>query len=440
MPSSSSGSSSPTRKFLRFHRFVPPNDPLWHDSDFAWLWSGKAVSQFGTQISLIAIPLYAAIALSASPFEMGLLSAAAGMPRLLLGFVAGAWVDRLRRKPIMVATDIGRAVVIGTIPLAAVLGMESFALLLAVEAVAGLLTVFFQAAWTSYVPGLVGRTQLTGANSKIEASNSIAQAAGPSLAGTLVGIVGGPVTLLIDGASYLASALLISRIEHTECQPSSPESRRSLVQEVKEGASVLLRSPSLRALTGSHATIILAGYIFLSIYPLYMLDILELSPRGVGFVFAAGGAGAFVGSIVTVGIMRRVGVGHTIVASAILFGGFGVTVILAALIPECALALVMFAEFAQWMMLVIFGISSGSLRQAVTPNRLLGRVAASDQVLASGMQLVGAFLGGLLGQTFGVQPALLIGVVGMFGAGAWVFWSPVRYIRSLPPHPDLDTE
>jgi predicted MFS family arabinose efflux permease len=435
MSSPSPGSADPTR--------LPPwlpatirNDRLWAHADFMRLWSGRAVSQLGTQISLVAIPLYAVLALDASPMEMGILSAAAGVPRLLFGFLAGAWVDRQRRKPIMVATNLGQALAVATIPLAALSGRASFELLLAVEVIVGLLSIFFQAAWVPYLPGLVGRALLPSANSKILASNSVAQVAGPSLAGTLVGALGGPVTIAIDALSYLWSALRIARIEHVEPPPRPDGDHRSLRREIVHGLQVLVRSPLLRALAGSHATIVLAGWAFLAVYPLYMLDTLGLSARGVGFVYAAGGVGALLGSLVTTALIRRLGTGRTIVWSAVLFGVSGLTVPLAVLAPGHALALVVFAEFAQWMTLVIFEITEGSLRQAVTPDHLLGRIAATNLVLVNGLQPIGAFLGGVIGQLVGVQETLLIGVAGMFCAGAWVWWSPIRGIVAMPEEPD----
>lgn len=435
MPSSSTGSSSRNRV-----PSWPPtairNDQLWGHADFVRLWGGRSVSQFGTQISLVATPLYAALALNATPFEMGLLTAAAGAPRLLFGFVAGAWVDRLRRKPVMIATDIGRFLTIAAIPLMAMFGVESFALLMSVELVAGLMTVFFSAAWVSYLPGLVGRTSLPSANSKLQASNSVAQVAGPSLAGTLIGVLGAPLTLAIDACSYLCSAVLIARIQKAEPAPKPRHGHRSVIAEATQGVRVLVASPLLRAITGSHATIILAGHLFLAVYPLFMLETLNLSTRGVGFVYAAGGIGALAGSLVTTTAIRRIGTGWTVVWSATLFGAFGLTIPLAVLVPSVELPLVVFAEFAQWMMLVVFSIGSGSLQQAITPDHLLGRVAASDLVLANGLQPIGAFLGGVLGQVIGVQEALLIGVAGMFCAGAWVYWSPVREIGEMPTAPD----
>jgi MFS family permease len=412
------------------------NDRLWSDPDFMRLWSGRAVSQLGSQVSLVAIPLYAVLALDASPLQMGILSAAAGIPRLLLGVFAGAWVDRHRRKPIMVATNLGQALAVATIPIAALLGMASFGLLLAVEVVVGLLSIFFQAAWVPYLPGLVGRGLLASANSKILASNSVAQVAGPSLAGTMVGALGGPVTIAIDALSYLWSAVRIGRIGYEEPEPRPHGSRQHLGRDIAHGLRVLLRSPVLRALAGSHATIVLAGWAFLAVYPLYMLDTLGLSARGVGFVYAAGGVGGLVGSVVTTRLIARLGTGPTIVWSGVLFGVAGLTVPMAVLAPDHALPLVVFAEFAQWMMLVIFEITEGSLRQAITPDHLLGRIAATNMVLVSGLQPIGAFLGGVLGQVIGIQETLLIGVAGMFCAGAWVWWSPVREVREIPDEPD----
>jgi predicted MFS family arabinose efflux permease len=400
------------------------------------LWSGRAVSQLGSQLSIVAIPLYAVLALDASPLEMGILGAAAGIPRLLFGFLAGAWVDRHRRKPIMVATNLGQALAVAAIPIAALLGLTSFALLVAVEVLVGLLQVFFQTAWVPYIPGLVGRKLLPSANSKILASNSVAQVAGPSLAGSLVGAIGGPATIAINALTYLWSAVRIGRIEYREPEPRPREERGSIAREMSEGLGVVMRSPVLRALTGSHATIVLAGWAFLAVYPLYMLNVLDLSARGVGFIYAAGGVGALLGSLVTTAVIARLGAGPTIVWSAVLFGAFGLTIPMAVLAPGYALPLVLFAEFAQWLTLVVFEITEGSLRQAVTPDRLLGRVAAADMVLVSGLQPIGAFAGGALAEVIGVQPALLVAVAGMFCTGAWVWWSPVRHVGEMPEEPD----
>jgi predicted MFS family arabinose efflux permease len=400
------------------------------------LWSGRAVSQLGSQISLVAIPLYAVLALDVTPLEMGILSGAAGVPRLLFGFPAGAWVDRRARRPIMIATNLGQALAVAMIPIAALLGMTSFGLLLAVEVIVGLLQVFFQSAWVPYIPGLVGRRLLPSANSKILASNSVAQVAGPSLAGTLIGIVGGPATIAINAIAYLWSGLRIARIEYREPPPRPHEDGATLLREMRQGLGVLLRSPILRALAGSHATIVLAGWAFLAVYPLYMLNVLDLSPSGVGLIYAAGGVGALLGSLVTTAVIRVLGTGQTIVWSAVLFGLFGLTIPMAVLAPDYALPLVLFAEFAQWLTLVVFEITEGSLRQAVTPDHLLGRIAASDMVLVNGLQPIGALLGGALGQAIGVQAALLIGVAGMFCAGAWVWWSPIRHIGEMPTEPD----
>ncbi len=432
-------SSSPGRSPRERRSLLPAflrNDPLWTHVDFMRLWSGRAGSQLGSQLSIVAIPLYAVLSLGASPLEMGILGAAAGIPRLLFGFFAGAWVDRHRRKPIMVVTNLLQALAVATIPIAALLDMTSFALLVAVEVVIGLLQVFFQTAWVPYMPGLVGRKLLPSANSRILSSNSVAQVAGPSLAGSLVGAIGGPATIAINALTYLWSGLRIAQISYREPDARPPAEHEPIMREIRQGIAVVVRSPLLRALAGSHATIVLAGWAFLAVYPLYMLNVLDLSARGVGFIYAAGGVGGLLGSLVTTSVIRALGTGPTIVWSAVLFGAFGLTIPLAVLVPEYALPLVLFAEFAQWMMLVIFEITEGTLRQAVTPDRLLGRVAASDMVLVTGLQPIGAFIGGALGEVIGVQSALLIDVAGMFCAGAWVWWSPVREVGEMPTEPD----
>ncbi len=432
-------SPSPGRSPRERRSLVPSflrDDPLWSHTDFMRLWSGRAGSQLGSQLSLVAIPLYAVLSLGASPLEMGILGAAAGIPRLLVGFFAGAWVDRHRRKPVMVVTNLAQALAVATIPIAALLDMTSFALLVAVEVVIGLLQVFFQTAWVPYMPGLVGRKLLPSANSRILSSNSVAQVAGPSLAGSLVGAIGGPATIAINALTYLWSGLRIARISYQEPAARPHAEHGPMMREIRQGIDVVVRSPLLRALAGSHATIVLAGWAFLAGYPLYMLNELDLSARGVGFIYAAGGVGGLLGSLITTAVIRALGTGPTIVWSAVLFGAFGLTIPMAVLAPDYALPLVLFAEFAQWMMLVIFEITEGTLRQAVTPDRLLGRVAASDMVLVTGLQPIGAFIGGALGEAIGVQPALLIGVAGMFFAGAWVWWSPVREIDEMPTEPD----
>ncbi|MBA2470155.1 MAG: MFS transporter [Chloroflexia bacterium] len=413
-----------------------PTTGLWLNRDFMNLWGAETVSQFGSQITPVAIPLLAALTLDATPFQMGLLATTGGLPVLLFGFIAGAWVDRLRRKPIMMAADIGRAIVLLAIPLAALFDVLSIPLLMAVSLLVGAQTVMFNAAYVSILPTLVDRVQLADANGKLYSSMSLAQVAGPALAGSLVAWITAPVVILIDSITFLWSGLFIKRIRHDERADFERPVERHFWREVREGLHALFSSPVLRATTLSTATINLAGYMFLSVYVLYMTNELGLSATGVGFVYASGGVGALIGSVIAPRLAKRFGVGHTLVWAAVAQGAFGVTVPLAIVVPDYALPLVVFAEFMQWLWLVVFFINVLSLRQSITPNRLQGRVAASNQVLTGGMALVGSFLGGTIGSVFSVQASLIAGIVGMFLAAFWVLFSPAIHIREMPTEPD----
>lgn len=413
-----------------------PQTGLWQNRDFMNLWGAETVAQFGSQITPVAIPLLAALTLDATPFQMGILMGASGVPVLLIGLIAGAWVDRLRRKPVMMAMDIGRAIALMAIPIAAMLDMLSITLLTVVSLLVGAQSVVFGAAYVSILPGLVERSELSDANGKLYSSMSVAQVAGPATAGSLVSLVSAPFVIVLNSLTYLGSAWFIGRIGREEAVEAPASAERHLWNEVREGFMSLFASPVLRATALSSATINLAGWMFLSVYVLYMTNDLGLSATGVGLVFASGGVGALIGSLLVPRLTRRFGLGQTLVWSAVGFGVFGLTVPLAILAPDYALPLVIFAECMQWMTLVVFNVVALSLRQSLTPNRMMGRVAASNQVLAQGMMPIGSFLGGVLGSVVGVQATLLVGVFGMFLAAVWVWFSPAIHIREMPQEPD----
>lgn len=409
---------------------------LWANRDFLILWGAETISQFGSQITPVAIPLLAALTLDAGPMQMGLLAAASGFPVLLVGFVAGAWVDRLKRRPVMLATDIGRAGALLVIPVAALFDALSFELLLAVSLLTGVQTVFFNAAYASILPVLVGREQIADANGKLFSSLAVAQVAGPALAGSLVAILSAPIVVLIDAASFLCSGWFIGRMRVDESVHRRDERGQHFWREVREGFDTLWASPILRATTASSATINFAGFVFLAVYVLYMTEDLGLSPTGVGLVFASGGVGSLIGSFIASPLASRFGVGPTLVWSAVGSGAFGLTVPLAIAIPSYALPLVVFAELMQWLTLIVFNVLRLSLRQALTPDRLQGRASATNQVIQVGVQPIGSLLGGAIGSWYGVQAALIIGVIGMFLAAAWVWRSPTAGLKEMPDRPD----
>ncbi len=399
------------------------------------LWGAETVSQLGSQSMPVVLPLLAALTLDATPFQMGLLATFAGLPTLLFGFIAGAWVDRLPRRTVMLGTDAGRALVLLAIPAAAMLDVLSIGLLIVVSFVVGIQTVFFNAAYVSLLPVLVDQSDLVDANGKLYSSQSVAQVAAPAFAGMLVGWFTGPIVVALNSVTFAWSAWFLRGIRTVEPPAPEQQRRRRFWHEVGEGVAALWSSPILRATTLATATINLAGYVFLSVYVLYMAERLNLSATGIGLVFAAGGVGALIGSILAPRLPVRYGLGRTLVLAAVAQGAFGLTVPLAVAFPAQALPLVVIAECMQWLWLVVFFVNVVSLRQAITPNRMLGRVSASNQVITGGMAPVGSFLGGVIGSTFGVETSLVVGIAGMFLAAGWIIGSPVGSLREFPASP-----
>jgi MFS family permease len=323
---------------------------LWHHPAFLKLWAASAVSDVGSQVSALALPLIAALTLGATPWQMGLLSAAGTAPILFVGLFAGVWVDRLRRRPLMIAMDIGRAAILLVIPLASALGLLRIEILYVVALLVGALGVLFDTAHLAFLPSLVERDRLVEGNSKLQTTTSVAQVAGPGLGGVLVGLLGAAFAVLIDALSFLASALFIvgSRVQES---PRAASDARGVIGEIGEGLRVVVAHRILRVLAGCSGTISLFGKMFLAVYVLYMTRDLGLGSVGVGFVFAAGGVGALVGAVVAAPVTKRLGPGPAMIWALLCFGLTGMAVPLAVLMPRVALPMVVTAEFGQWMAL-----------------------------------------------------------------------------------------
>jgi len=399
--------------------------------EFLKLWVASAVDDVGSQVSALALPLIAALTLEATSWQMGLLSAAGSAPTLLVGLFAGVWVDRLRRQPVMVAANIGSAALLLTIPVANVAGGLRIELLCAVALSAGALAMVCDLAHLAFVPSLVGRDRLVEANSKIEATSAAAQVAGPGLGGLLVGALGAPFAVSIDALSFLASALLIGRIRVSETPPPGLAQRTGLIAEIREGLQVVFRHPILRVLAGSSATANLFGRMFLAVYILYMTRDLGLSAVGVGLVLATGGLGSLAGSLVAAPAARRFGPGPTMIVGLLLFGVTGLAVPLAVLVPKVAIPMIVASEFLQWMTYLIYLVNAISVRQAITPDRVLGRVNATMRFLGGGVLPIGALIGGALGELIGLPLTLVAAEFGMLLAFLWLLFSPVRELRRL---------
>jgi MFS family permease len=399
--------------------------------DFGRFWAAQSTSAIGSQFTAVALPLLAALSLSASPMAFGVLAAAAGLPHLLFGLFAGAWVDRLRRRPVMIGADIARAILLATIPLAAALGALRIEFLVGIAFLVETFTVFFDIAYLTYIPSLVSREGLIEANSRLEATASGAQVIGPALGGSLVRVLGAPLALVVDALSYLVSATLIWGIRADEARPERTDPQMSLRAEIGQGLRAVWQSPVLRALALSSTVMNVAGFLFLSIYVLYMTRDLGLGAEAVGLVFAAGGVGALLGSVSAGPARGRWGVGRVLLGSQILFGLFGMLVPLAVLFPAAALPLVVAAEFLQWVMVLVFSVNSVSLRQAITPDRLLGRVNGTMRFIVWGSRPIGSLVGGYLGSRIGLPATLVVGAFGMLIAFVPLLTSPIPRLRHL---------
>lgn len=405
---------------------------LLRHADFLNVWSAETISAFGGQISAFAIPLIAAITLNASPLEMGILAAASRAPQLILGFIAGAWADRIPRRPIMVITDLGRMLASAIIPIAALNGDLGFAVLLAVAVLTGMQSVFFNAAWAALLPNLVGKKHLTDATSKLMGSGSLAQVLGPALGGLIVGTVGGPAAMWIPVVTFAASAWFLLRVRASEAQPDRSTSATTMWMEVREGLTELWREPVVRALMNSAIVLDFGGFIFLSVYVLFMTNDLGLSSQGIGLVYASGGVGALIGTIIAPMLARKIGVGPSILAGAVAFGVANLPVPLAFYFQDIALPAVVFAETAAWMSLMVFNVNRFALRQAITPDHLRGRIAASSSTLISGAVMLGSLAGGFIGEIVSVHAALYVGIFIMAISAIWVWRSPVPAIIDFP--------
>jgi MFS family permease len=430
-PRASRATTHPSRWLPRPSRWLPRTG-LWRHADFLHLWAAETVSQLGTQLTMLALPLTAALTLDARAGQMGLLAAAGSAPVLLFGLPAGVWVDRLRRRPILVATDLGRAALLALIPLLWLLDALRIELLYAVAFGVGTLTVFFDIAYVSFLPTLVRRDQLLEGNGKLQASASFAQVAGPGAGGWLIGLVTAPFAIVVNALSFLASAWFIGRIRTVEPAMTPRAERRHLLAEVGEGLRLVLANPLLRALAGCSATTSLFGWAFLAVYVLYLTEDLGLGAAAIGSVFAVGGAGALIGALLAEPLARRLGVGPTILWSRLAVGLGGMVVPVAVLAPDLALPMILFAEWFQWLAIVVADVNTISLRQAITPDRLQGRVNATWKFLVAGMVPLGGLLGGALGELYSVRLVLVVGVLGMLAAFGFVAFSPVRALRTAP--------
>jgi MFS family permease len=381
------------------------------------------VSDAGSGVGAVALPLTAVLALGASAMEMGVLSAAGNLPVLLLGLHVGVWVDRLPRRPILVVTNVGRGLLLALVPLAAGAGWLRMEVLWGIAFVMGVLAVTFDIAVTSYVPALVERERLVEANGTLQASSAAARVVGPGAGGWLVQAIGAPAALLIDAASFIASGLLLARVRAPA--DTGRTDRRGVWAEIVEGIDAVWRDPILGAMVLATAVGALAGSVQQAVYVLYVVREVGLSAPELGTVVAAGSMAARV--LTTGGAMIAAQVTVTASTFVLLAAPSGMGRTLGGL-ALAALAQVLFSAGLQ-----TWSVTQISLRQAITPRHLLGRVNATRRVAVFGIQPVGALLGGALGTAVGLPASLALAAAIHLVALAVMVASPLRRVREVSP-------
>jgi MFS family permease len=405
---------------------------LWRHRDFRLLWAGQSVSELGSQVSSLAIPLLAIDRLHAGPFAIGLLTTMSTLPFLLVGLPAGAWIDRVRKRPVLIAADVGRAFVLGSVPAAWAFSVLTMTQLFLVSLLAGVLTVFFDVAYQSYLPSLVTRENLVEGNAKLAGSMAGAQVGGPAIAGLLVRAVGAATTVLTDAASFVVSFISLIAIRSPEDRPTPAprNSRTTLRTEIAEGLRFVWREPLIRWVSLSTATSNLFGTMGLSVSLLFFRKQIHLSPARIGVLLTAGGVGGLIGAAFAARVARRFGLGRTILG-AIMVSGIG-EMAYPLVTPANADAFIIAGGFLTGAGSVVYNINQVSLRQALCPPPLQGRMNASVRTIIWGCMPIGAFVGGVLGATIGLRQTLWVAGFGAFTAFGWIMFSPVSGLRELP--------
>lgn len=404
-------------------------DRLWRQPDFLKLWTGQTVSSFGSMFG--ALSLTALVFLDATPAEMGLLAMAGGVPALAFALFAGVWIDRVRRRPVMIAADLGRFAALVTIPVAALADAVVIEHLYAVAFVAGVLQLSYELAYRSYLPSVVEREELLEGNARLSATESLAESASPAVGGALVQFAGGPAAVLVDSLTFLWSAFWVAMIRRPETAPEG-HGGRAVMTDLADGLRLVWRDRVLRALTGAAGTSRFFGGFYEALYGLFLIRELGFSPLLLGITIGAGGLGGLAGSLLAGRMTRRLGYGGTLLTSSAMMLLFGPMTVLAGGPMELAFAMVFAAQILSDPFWVMYDIAAVSLRQSLAPPRALGRVNSTLHVVQAGLQPLGAVVAGLLATGIGVRETLAVAVVGGAFSIVWLLASPVPGLRGLP--------
>lgn len=413
------------RKFL-------PSGALWTHAGFMRLWAAQTVSAFGSRIAREGFAMTAILTIHATPLELGVLVALARGPGAVVGLVAGGIVDRSRRRHVMILSDLLRVALILTVPVSAWLHLLAMPQLYVCAALVGGASVLFEIADHAFLPSLIDRDLLLDGNAKLSTTDAVAEIAGPAMAGTLFQLFTAPFAMLGTSITYLISALFLFTVPARELLPERSVRKPRWYRDVADGYRAIVDEPLVRPLLWMGIIFPFFGSFFGPLYLLYGLNVIGLSPALMGLTIACGGVGALFGAILSNALSRRIGIGPTIWGCCLAYSAFLMLVPLSRAPLWFGTALLMLAQVGGDGFAVAFMIPATSLRQAVLPQALLGRVAAVFHAVNGGMTVVGAILGGLLGGWLGIRETLVISVVGMAAGTLFVVFSPLRNLKEIP--------
>lgn len=420
-----------------------PFFPLRPLSNFVKFWIGHSISLFGSGLAFPALQLTAAVLLGASPTQIGLLVALGSLPSLLLGLFAGAWIDRQKRRPLLVLADLGRSLFFILLTLSALLDTLQMTQLYVTAFMAGLLTLVSDVAYRAYLPSLVRHNQLLKANSRFELSQSATETLSPGLAGALIQLASVPFLLAVNAGSFLFSAALVTALPDLEPTPNSPLARKHILQEIMDGLHLVMTNRYLRALISNISTIGLFYSMLETVFLLHLARDLRLAPGLIGFVFAAGGLGFLLAARITQPMTTRFGLGPTLML-ALLVLGLGNLILAMTIGSPITMLLILMGGYTLFGLgHTAYNITQVSLRQAITPNPLQGRMNATMDFALWGIAPLGALLGGWLGEQLGLRAVISIAALGVLLSVLWLYFSPVRTLHThpLPSHsPQAETK
>ena len=408
-----------------------PKATLWQEPDFLKLWAGQTLAMLGAQVGRVAVPIVAVVMLNANAAQMGLLSALSQLPFLLFLF-AGVWADRVRRRQAMIWTDLGRFVLLGAIPLLYLTDQLTMSWLLVLALGLGILGVMFEVAYQAYLPSLVGREHLGEGNQKLQLSNSMAQIAGPSTAGLLVSAVASAMVLVTSAFTYLASAILVLFIRRPETAPQHDGPKQSVFAAIAAGLRWVLRHQILRPIVVAVSLFMFFNTALQTLYVLYLIRDLKVPVGWVGAIFAVAGPGAMIGAWAALKMMKKYGLGRSIVWATTASNVSLLLIPLAGGPLWLVVTMLALSQFLFGLTAQVAVVNQTTLRMVLTPDNLQGRVAATFRAISLGMVPIGALIAGLLAQAIGLREMVLIAAIGVLLPLVALFASPIPKIVSWP--------